>query len=128
MHAFINRWLVYFLSLSVFLWGCGGPGKAVLPPVDNPDWEPQNGGRIVEVGENVLITTFSGEQHLGEVVQVSSSYIRVGLTGNFGYEETTVLSEEIERIELNGGDSSGAAVAAIFITVLAVPVLFVMAF
>lgn len=128
MHAFRHRWLVYSFILFVFLGGCGGPGRAVLPPVDNPDWESRPGGRIVEVGDFVLITTVSGEQHLGEVKHVSSGSITVGRTGNFGYEESTVLSPEIEKIELNGGDSSGKAAAVIGIAILAVPVLLVVGF
>jgi hypothetical protein len=120
-----------FISLVLvlaLLAGCGGARYAVLPSGSGAHENVPSGHRPLQVGDNVRIDLVSGESKLGEVKEVTSRHVVLGSTGNYGYTEVAIQSNEISSIELNGGATSGSATKDIAKTLLLVVALFVVAF
>lgn len=101
---------------------------AVLPPDGDvlPEQEQDQGVRILAVGNFVRIETTTGEVFLGEAIKVTNDSVTLGRIGNFGYEETTIASSDIDVIELDGGDTAFTAVAAILIAAAVLPAIFLL--
>ncbi len=56
-------------------------------------------------GDEAIITLIDGTQIKGTVTSISSTFVVMGFTDNFGYSETRIESSTIETIEWTNSGS-----------------------
>ena len=100
---------MFLMLVLSLLSGCGGPRYGVLPSSGDLPPHAEQDSRVLKVGDTVRVTLAKGGGARGEVVEVNDQLVVIGMTGNYGYRESTFHSHEIESIELNSGASSGSA-------------------
>lgn len=91
--------LALVVSLLFSLPGCSGYRAAVLPGVEYAG-EAQGDAVELFVGQSARVTLKSGEQEVGEVVDISDAEITLGRPSNFGFQRIAISIVGIELVEV----------------------------
>jgi hypothetical protein len=112
---------IFFVVLLIFVSGCGGTTATRFSNHPNPTDESTKSRDSLVIGRNVRLELLSGSVVSGEVKSISNDSVMIGRTGNYGYEETNVILDQIAIIEYDDDGSAwtGVAILGAFIAVLA---------
>ncbi len=90
-------WILLLLPLLVLhLTGCTTARELSLPgATDDP------AHASVKVGKRVTVHLVDGEKITGDVLAVTPDGLTLGKAGNYGWQETPVAAERIDRIEIH---------------------------
>ena len=93
-----QRW-ISVLVLFAFLSGCASSRVSILPGGRDMPEDEVGDLHVLAVGDEAIVIMLDGSEVKGSVVEVSSSSIVLGHTGNFGYGETRIESQSIDSID-----------------------------
>ena len=92
-----KRW-ISALVLFAFLSGCASSRVSILPGGRGMPEGKAGDLHVLAVGDEAIVIMLNGSEAKGSVVEVSSNYIVLGHTGNFGYDETRIESQSIDSL------------------------------
>lgn len=106
---YVTPWRATVLVvLCIYLTGCSTYNLAALPGGSYEQQGKSDQPPLVFKGATVRVTLFSGEKFVGEVWSVSKDSILLKtfiLSDEFDSKQVTILSEDIEKIEMDSGSS-----------------------
>jgi len=115
----IHPWCLLLIPILVLhLTGCTAAREMSLP-----DGTGDPGRSEVPVGKRVTVHLVGGDRITGDVVDVTPDGLTLGKAGNYGWEETSIASDQIVRIEIQEVTGftrvmlvvTGVAVAAVLV-------------
>ncbi len=94
--------LLGIIILLFYTTGCAGyvPGSLPDKSADLDKTSDPTFGRTIEPNSEVAITLNSGEVIFGVVVEATSERVVLGKSTNYGFENSTYLQNDIDRIEI----------------------------
>jgi hypothetical protein len=108
-----------FLLAGLLLPGCTSYQPAVMSGAASMTEENATRRLVVEVGDQVRMTTTAGQVVSGEVISLSGTEVVLGKLGNYGPEELNLPLSEIQYVEVEkvAGPMGflGGTVAVVFI-------------
>jgi len=94
-----QRW-ISVVVLFAFLSGCSSYRVPILSGGRDMPEDEAGDLHVLAVGDEVIVVMLDGGEAKGSVLEISSSSIVLGHTGNYGYDETRIESQSIDRIDL----------------------------
>jgi len=111
--------------LCVHCVGCSGYKIAHLPSANSDVCSESSNSVVAKIGHTATVLLTTGIELEGRIVAIDSVSITLQNVGNYGSEERTIASSDIEQVKvIDGGSAAGKATKAGSIAVSSLLILF----